>query len=238
MLFLHGALGTSKQFERFIPHFSSDVAVHTLTFSGHGGRPLDGKYSMEVFMRDILDFMDEKGMEKTDIFGYSMGGYAALYTALRHPERIGSIITLGTKFDWSAGAAEKETKMLDPEKIEAKVPAFAEKLKQVHTPEGWKGVLHKTADLMHGLANGQGLSWEDLKQIQHPVTICLGDQDIMVSREESEKAAALLPNGTFNLLEGVPHPIEKVDVKILVELDSLEGRQRRGMAQRDGKKEE
>ena len=45
---------------------------------------------------------------RADIFGYSMGGYVALHAARRHPERIGSIMTLGTKFAWDTPTAEKE----------------------------------------------------------------------------------------------------------------------------------
>ncbi|MCB0662745.1 MAG: alpha/beta hydrolase [Saprospiraceae bacterium] len=217
-LLLHGALGTSKQFERLIQQLGPDGRVDAINFSGHGGKVSSGQFSMEVFMEDLLNYLDENKVDKVDVFGYSMGGYVALYTALRHPDRIGRIVTLGTKFDWTPESAAKETRMLNPDKIEEKVPAFAAKLQKDHAPLDWKVVLQQTSAMMLELGNGNGLSWDVLPNIHHEVHICLGDHDNMVSQEESEKAAGLLPNGTFTLLEGVPHPIEKVDVKVLVDI--------------------
>ena len=54
-----------------------------------------------------------------------MGGYVALQLANKHPKYVQKIITLGTKFAWDKETAAKEVKMLNPEKIEEKIPAFA-----------------------------------------------------------------------------------------------------------------
>ena len=64
---------------------------------------------------------------------------------------INSIVTFGTKFNWSKEAAAKEVKMLNPEVIEEKVPKFAQMLKDTHAPNDWKTLLHKTAAMMKGL---------------------------------------------------------------------------------------
>jgi len=82
------------------------------------------------------------------IFGYSMGGYAAICTALKHPDRISSIMTLATVFDLSPERAQKEAAMLDPGKIELKVPSFAETLKHLHGSEKWKSLLQQKAGMM------------------------------------------------------------------------------------------
>lgn len=112
--------------------------------------------------------------------------------------------------------------MLNPDKIQEKVPHFAEMLAKIHSKNDWKKVLHKTAELMIGLGKGNGLNLDDLKQITVPVLVNIGEEDKMVSIEESKTAALALPNGTLNILPGVPHPIEKVDPKLLVKLISNE----------------
>ena len=81
-------------------------------------------------------------------FGYSMGRYAAVCIALKHPDRICSIMTLATVFDWSPERAQKEAAMLDPGKIELKVPAIAETLKHLHGSEKWKSLLQQKAGMM------------------------------------------------------------------------------------------
>ncbi len=190
-------------------------APQTLNFPGHGGAPFSEGFGIEQFAKEVLRFMDEKGLEKVDIFGYSMGGYVALHLASQHPERVGRIITLATKFDWTPEGAEREAKMLDPEKIEAKVPAFAAQLRERHAPNDWKLLLRKTADMMLELGQRPLLTPTVLSKIINPCHICLGDGDQMVSLAETTQAAETLPNGQLHVLEQTPHPFEKVDLDAL-----------------------
>ena len=73
-----------------------------------------------------------------------MGGYVALGLAAEHPNRIKKVVTLGTKIDWSPEVAASMSRMFDPEKIQAKVPAFANLLAQAHAPADWKKVCQYT----------------------------------------------------------------------------------------------
>jgi pimeloyl-ACP methyl ester carboxylesterase len=147
-----------------------------------------------------------------------MGGYVAVWLAKHHPEKIEKIITLGTKFDWSVESAEKEVRKLNVEKIAEKVPAFARILEHRHAPNDWKELLKKTGEMMLGLGKAPLLTEEILKTIQMPSLICLGDQDDMADRNYAEQVASFLPKGKFKLLENTPHPIEKVDLKMIVSL--------------------
>ncbi|HET8809255.1 MAG TPA: alpha/beta hydrolase [Flavobacteriaceae bacterium] len=218
LLLLHGALGNKNQFlslEQFLqPHFK----VYALNFSGHGGSVFDGEFSMDTFEKDVLRFMKNNSIEKTHIFGYSMGGYVALNLALHFPEKIEKIMTLGTKINWNPEAAAKELKMLDPEKIEEKVPAFAENLKKTHFPSDWKMVVNKTAKMMQGLGEGKSLKTENFKTITAPVLATIGSEDVMVTKEEAKKLANALPQGSFLEIDGFPHPIEQVDTQKLSEI--------------------
>jgi pimeloyl-ACP methyl ester carboxylesterase len=216
LLVLHGALGTSSTMAPLAERLSSEgFTPQTLNFSGHGGAPFAEGFGIEQFANEVLRFMDEKGLETADILGYSMGGYAALYLASRHPGRVGRIITLATKFDWTPEGAERETKMLDPEKIEAKVPAFAQQLAERHAPNDWKELLRKTADMMLELGRRPLLTPAVLSKINNPCLICLGDGDQMVSLAETTQAAEALQNGHLQVLEQTPHPFEKVDLDAL-----------------------
>ncbi|MBC7884989.1 MAG: alpha/beta hydrolase [Saprospiraceae bacterium] len=217
LLLLHGALGAASQFDTLTEKLKDHFDVHTLDFSGHGKNTYDGNLTMEILANDILHYMDLYELERCDIFGYSMGGYAAVMMAMEHPDRVHRIMTLGTKWHWDAETATREVKMLDAEKMLEKIPAFAEILRLRHTGQGWKAVLHRTAGLMTHLGYTGGLTENDFSRVHIPVLICLGSDDRMVTREESEASAGWIPQGTFRLLEGVPHPLEKVDMNILAE---------------------
>ncbi|MDX1446353.1 alpha/beta fold hydrolase [Lishizhenia sp.] len=216
LILLHGALGSSKQFKELKSVLSNDFDVHTLNFDGHGGKALEVEYSIARFRDNLLDYLEENEISQAQIFGYSMGGYVALSAALKKPEAIGMIITLGTKFDWSAEAAAQEVKMLNPEKVEEKVPAFAEKLKDEHAPQDWKVVMTKTAEMMLNMGKGAKLMDNDFTQIQHQVKLGWASLDHMVTREETEKIAQLLPHANMEVIEGAKHLLESVDVEVLV----------------------
>ncbi|MFK7845927.1 MAG: alpha/beta fold hydrolase [Rhodothermales bacterium] len=215
LLLLHGALGSKKQLVPIKNLLKEQFDVYTLDFEGHGEYLSNNEFSMALFSQNVIDFLDTEGIDSIHIFGYSMGGYVALQTALEASHRIDKIVTLGTKFDWSVASAEKEVRMLNPDKIEAKVPHFAQQLKDQHHPQDWKTVMHKTADMMLGLAHGNALDEQALKQINHHVSIGLGSLDNMVSLEESTLAAQTLPQASLVQLPDVKHPIGQIAPTVL-----------------------
>lgn len=80
LLLLHGAIGSSEQLLPLRDALGSQHTIYTPDFSGHGSEPIKGSaFSIELFAQDTLAFLDQNNIEKTDIFGYSMGGYVALY---------------------------------------------------------------------------------------------------------------------------------------------------------------
>lgn len=221
VLLLHGALGSTSQLEPLKQKLEAQSKkVFMLNFSGHSGELFQESFGIETFADDVLKFLNNQHLDQVDVFGYSMGGYVAVWLALKHPERIGKITTLGTKFDWSPASAEQEVRKLNAEKILEKVPAFARILEHRHAPNNWKELLAKTRDMMLGLGNQPLLTEENLKTIQQHTLICLGDQDDMADLNFSKLVAGWLPNGAFRLLENTPHPIEKVDLNKLTELIS------------------
>jgi pimeloyl-ACP methyl ester carboxylesterase len=215
LLLLHGAIGSGRQFNKLLPVLS-EYDVHVFTFPGHGGKeiPAEG-FSIELFADSVHNYLKEKNLESVFVFGYSMGGYVALYLASRYPNLFKKIITLGTKMEWTPEIAARETSQLNAEKIEAKVPAFAEALKQLHSPQDWKIVLQKTSEMLAAMGERPPLTKEDFQKIKIPVVVGLGDADKMVSREESERVVKYLPDGKFLLLENTEHPLERVDVNVL-----------------------
>lgn len=216
LLLLHGALGSAALFDELKQLLQPHFRVYTLDFAGHGGRAMPQEpFSMEMFAADILYLLEKEQLAAVHIFGYSMGGYAALYFALRHPERVQRIFTLATKFAWSPEAAEKEAKLLNPEKVAKKVPHFAATLVQRHAPQNWQQVMRKTADMMHHLGQQPPLTSEALAMLHLPVQVAVGDRDNMVSLQETSWAYQQLPEARLLVLPDTRHPLETVAVQRL-----------------------
>lgn len=217
LLLLHGALGCQAQFEKLKTSLANNYEIHTLDFYGHGTESLTEKpFRIEAFAEQVNDWLEAQQVDKISIFGYSMGGYVALYLAAKYPAKVRCIFTLATKFDWNEASAEKETKLLDPEKIEAKVPAFAQELAERHGAHYWKNVLRKTADMMLGLGRQPALTEEELAKIEIPVLVGVGDRDPMVSLQETNSVYKSLKNGMLLVLPNTMHPLEKVSADRLV----------------------
>lgn len=217
IILLHGALGSSSQLQPLEKSLTEKGRkVFFLNFSGHSGRSFSANgFGIETFADDLLELLDENKIKQADVFGYSMGGYVALWLAHRHGERFGKIVTLGTKFDWSPASAEKEIKKMNAEKIEEKIPAFARLLQNRHAPNDWKDVLKKTAAMMRALGENPLLTEEVLRKIKSPTQILLGDQDDMADLNFSKQVSTWLPYGSFEQLQNTPHPIEKVKLEVI-----------------------
>lgn len=217
LLLLHGALGAADQLQPLKAALSDQYHVHTLNFKGHGDAQDTEKFSIEIFAEQVLHYLEQHHIEKANIFGYSMGGYVALYLAKQHAQRIHKIFTLATKFLWTPVVAQQEIKMLNAEKIAEKLPAFAQTLEKRHAPHDWKKLMQKTADLMISLGDHVPLTDADFEQFELPVLVGIGDKDTMVTLEETIHVYRKLKNGSLLVLPKTQHPIEKVNLEKLAD---------------------
>jgi len=218
LLLLHGALGSPATLQPLAEHLAADFTVKTFAFAGHGGGEVRPEtFTLPHFATEVLAFLATNESEPAQVFGYSMGGYAALLAARQAPARFAAITTLGTKLDWSPESAAAETRLLDPGKMQAKVPAFAEQLRQRHAPADWTAVVQATAALMHAAGAAPPLSASDLGSITVPVQVLVGAADSTAGSAAGAALATQLPNSRYEVLPATPHPLERVDLALLSE---------------------
>lgn len=208
LLLLHGALGSAQQ----MLSLQERIGGTAIDLSGHGARASEhSRMSFDAFVSDIEAAFGEQGWSQADLFGYSMGGYAALLFAARHPARVRSVVTLGTKYLWTDEGLARELRMLDSDKMLEKVPAFAQALSDVHGPEHWRGVVASVARNMEELAAAPLLSPEVCRRITCPVLCLVGDADTTAIPEDTHAFAAMLPNASVEVLPNTRHPFESTD---------------------------
>jgi pimeloyl-ACP methyl ester carboxylesterase len=215
LLLLHGALGSAGIFKRLIPLLESHFDIFAPDLRWHGSRATaDAQFVMEDLVADLEALLQKHGQAPYAVFGFSMGGYVAMALAMKQPQYFSKIATLGTKLAWNEAQAAHESKMLNPDKIAEKVPAFAQYLES-QQGANWQALCRQTAYMMQQLGANPLLSTDKAQQINLPIHIALGDADNMVSREESEAFVAALPQAQIELLPNTPHPFEKVDINLL-----------------------
>ena len=218
IILLHGAIGANDQLEPLSKELTQQgFQVFDFNFSGHGKMPFQNNFGIEQFAVELQQFIATQRLEKPNVFGYSMGGYVALYLAHKQPTLLGNIITLGTKFEWTPEVAQREMKMLDAKTVIEKAPKFAEALKTRHGND-WAVLLQKTATMMQDLGNTNALTLEAISRIENYVTVGLADKDTMVSLTETTAVYKQLKNGSMYMLPNTKHPIETVDVGLLTRI--------------------
>ena len=212
LLLLHGALGSAQQL-RLLQDRMGGVAID---LSGHGARdiPADG-ITFEHFIGDIDRAFAEQKWKSAHLFGYSMGGYAALLYAAKHPERVESVVTVGTKFLWTEEGLQKELRKLDPDAMVAKVPAFAQALAVVHGEERWRDVVKAIAKRMTDLATTPLLTPEVCSRIECQVLLCVGDGDTTAVPHDTRIFCSGLKRANVHVLRNTRHPFEEVDLDAL-----------------------
>lgn len=215
ILFLHGALGSAAMFEPLIQHLNTSNVI-SIDFPLHGNCSTESECSIEAFANFLIQYLDDHQFTKVDVFGYSMGGYVAIYAASLRPDLFGKIMTLATKFEWNEEIANNEIRMLNPEIMEQKIPAFVESLKHQHTNIEWKALVIKTSNMLQQLGKHPLLNAEALHAIQVPVQVGVGDKDAMVGIDETLAAFRSLKQGSFYLLPSTKHPFELIDLSLLL----------------------
>ena len=215
IILLHGAIGAQDQLEPLRDKLLVlNYSVYLMSFSGHFKQPFQNDFSIKQFALELSDFIVKNQLVKPVVFGYSMGGYVALYLASQQIDLIGKIITLGTKFNWSPEIAAREIKMLNSTTIKEKIPKFAEALENRHGI-AWVLLLNKTATMMSDLGNENLINKELLKLVDNEVLLGLADNDSMVTADETLSVFENLKSAKrFNLPDS-KHPIESVNIELL-----------------------
>jgi 2-succinyl-6-hydroxy-2,4-cyclohexadiene-1-carboxylate synthase len=99
LLFLHGFLGNSQDFNDVIDLLSEEFYCLAVDLPGHGKTRVFGDedcYTMSVTASALIELLDSLKIPKCGLIGYSMGGRLALYLALNFPSRFSDVVLEST----------------------------------------------------------------------------------------------------------------------------------------------
>jgi pimeloyl-ACP methyl ester carboxylesterase len=173
---LHGAHMDIMSMGKIIPMLAESHQVYAIEFQGHGHtKDINRAITYQNLADDVADFMDAVGLEKANVFGYSMGGQVGLQLAISYPQKVNKLIAASIAYDlegWQPGYSEFIPQMT-PEMF-LSMPFFAEKHKKSADPEAYVAFLKK----MIALESESMALEEDVKKMKTPVLIIAGDSDV------------------------------------------------------------
>jgi pimeloyl-ACP methyl ester carboxylesterase len=174
---LHGAYMNIPSMGAIIPELAKTRRVYAIEFQGHGRTTdIDRRITYQNLADDVATFMDSVGLANADIFGYSMGGQAALQLAIRHPEKVKKLIAASVAYDlrgwqpvYTAAIPTMTVEMITG------LPFAADYRKLAANPDGFPELVRKLIAL-----EKEPMAWEeDIKKIKAPVLVISGDADVM-----------------------------------------------------------
>lgn len=93
IVMIHGMFTNLSVFYfNIAPELAKDYHIVMYDLRSHGmSERVDNGYSLDAMMEDLIALIDELGLEKVHLVGYSYGGLIALKTAMQYPDKIGKI---------------------------------------------------------------------------------------------------------------------------------------------------
>ncbi len=202
ILFVHEFGGNHWSWEPQISAFSR--RHRCVTFAARGFAPSDipenvDAYSQEQAADDIIHVMDGADIDRAHIVGLSMGGFACLHAAIRHPERVLSVVAAGAGYGaelehdaYFKNVSEQVAQNFEARGAAAFAPTYAEGASRVQfqakDPRGWALFAERlgrhsdrgAANTMRGVqARRPSLYTLEtaFRDLAAPVLVMVGDED-------------------------------------------------------------
>lgn len=204
LVLLHGAfsaIGTS--FDKVLPGLAITSRVIGFELQAHGRTAdIDRPLSIEAMADDVASALPKLGVEKADVFGYSLGGGVALQVALRHPKLVRKLVLMSMTYKLEGvhaglmdGLGEMTAKMMHGS------PWHDEYMRIAPRPEDFATFFAKKTEMDKGFRD---VSDEQIRNMKASTLLILGDSDL-VRPEHAVEWFRLLGGGVFgDMPPGLP----------------------------------
>jgi pimeloyl-ACP methyl ester carboxylesterase len=179
LILLHGGLGSGEMFGPILPALTAHHQVISVDLQGHGRTAdIDRPISVELMAKDIAALIEHLGLDKPDVFGYSLGGGVALFLAAQHPELVGKAVVVSANIRRNAIYPEMLTQQaqVGPEAAEfmKETPMYELYQRVAPRPEDFPKLLGKI-----GASMANDYDYADLvRGLKVPTLIACGDADM------------------------------------------------------------
>jgi len=208
LIVLHGAYMNIPSMGAIIPVLAETHKVYAIEFQGHGRTTdIDRPITYPHLADDVAAFMDAVGLEKADVFGYSMGSAAGLQLAIRHPEKVDKLVAASVSYD-EFGFQPAFAAMIPSMTPEMFVgtPMEDDYRKLAVNKDGFRALVEKLIALEH-----EPLAWgAEVAALETPVLIITGDADV-ATLEHAVAMFRLLGGGEMGDM-GAPLPASRLAV--------------------------
>lgn len=211
LILLHGNGEDLSYFSGQMDFFAKSYHVIALDTRGHGASPRgSAPFTLRQFAEDLRAFMDEHGIDRAHILGFSDGGNIALGFALKYPQRVRKLILNGANLD-PLGV-----------KLHVQIPiVLGYHLARLFA--GKRPEARRRMELLGLMVNEPHFAPQDLRKLELPALVIAGDRD-MIREKHTRLIADSLPNARLAILKGnhfianqIPEEFNRVVAEFLAE---------------------
>ena len=179
VILLHGNGGSHNDLETTQRELAqAGYMVYALDSRGQGANPRLTEYHYKDMATDVYEFIQQEGLDKPAVFGFSDGGNIALQLEVMYPGTLGAIVTGGANI-FVEGSL---------------VPSFEKEL--LARPS--------TEPLVIMLQTEPDMRVEDMAGIACPALIMSGEKDL-IRAEHTRLIGENIPGGRVKILPGEDH---------------------------------
>jgi pimeloyl-ACP methyl ester carboxylesterase len=215
LVVLHGGIMNAETcFGAMLPRLSAAHQVIAVDLQGHGHTAAtDRPVSLAAMAADVVALLDHLGIERADLFGFSLGALVSTELAVRNPERAGRLVLASGH----VRADGYHPEILDPAQTSPLLPT-EEDFEAMRTayeavapdPAGFYPFLERMQPVVSAF---EGWSDEEIRGIAGPTLLIVGDRDF-VRLDHAALMLDLFPDAQLAVLPGTTHMqvIRRTDV--------------------------
>lgn len=222
LISIHGLFGSQENLGTINRRLAEHFCVHGLDIRNHGRSPHDESMRYSEMAADLIEYMDDQGIDQAHLLGHSMGGKIVMEAALRYPERVQKVAvldiapvtyTVRRHDEVFAGLKAIDlnalTKRSDAEAVMAKhisEPAIRQfLLKNLYkNPEGkfgWRMNLEVIEQFYGSILSGQ----ETGTPFSEEILFLKGSDSDYILPEHRDEVLRLFPNASMRTIHGTGH---------------------------------
>jgi pimeloyl-ACP methyl ester carboxylesterase len=210
LVLLHGASSTGREdFGAQLPRLARSFTCYLPDARGHAGTAYDARLGLRLpdLVDDLAAFVDALGLPTFHLLGFSMGGATALAYAAGRPDRLRTLVLIGTATEHEPRTSVIR-RLADVERIERHDPAWAAALARRHDPGQGPGAWRRLMPAIAAfVAEEAPPTLAELRRVEMPALVVVGDRDPIVPVGQAWALARQLPDARLFVVPGCPHEV-------------------------------
>jgi pimeloyl-ACP methyl ester carboxylesterase len=184
-----------------LPTLAARRQVIAVELQGHGRTAdTDRTMSFDQLADDVAALLAQLGIEEADLLGFGLGGLVGWSLVMRHPRLVRRLVV---------ASADYRNREATPDEVRGPMPTDADfqAMRDAYEavapdPSHFDALQQKVGTMV--TETYVGWTADDLRAVQSPTLVLVGDHDF-VRVSEAAEAAELLPHGQLAVLPGTTH---------------------------------